>query len=100
MIPPPNTEVKVKASTKLLKDGVYAITITVSTNIYPKIISGTVEYAGESDIMTDGKTDQSKVREIANSSINAVMRWKNDTQNIDYPIIYGSVPFTDIRLFK
>ena len=33
--------------------------------------------------MTDGKTDQSKVREIANSSINAVMRWKNDTQNID-----------------
>ena len=33
--------------------------------------------------MTDGKIDQQKIDAIANCSINIVMGWKNDKQNMD-----------------
>ena len=34
-------------------------------------------------IILNGKIDQTKINEIANYSINTVMEWDNDTQNID-----------------
>ena len=79
----PNTGANIKAKEKLLENGVYEIRIIVSTNSSSEEISEVVAYAGEDEIMTNGKVDQKKVDAIANYSINTVMGWKNDKQNID-----------------
>ena len=77
------TEAKVTAKAKLKENGVYEISVTVSTNLSARDTTGVVAYAGENEIMTDGKIDQAKVNKIANNSINTVMEWKNEKKNID-----------------
>lgn len=79
----PNTKAKVTAKATLAEDGVYEIKISVTTNISLEKTDGVVAYAGENEIMTDGKIDQEKINAIANYSINTVMGWKNDKQNMD-----------------
>ena len=79
----PNTKAKINAKATLTENGIYEIKITVSSNISFKKIDGVVAYAGENEIMTDGKIDQQKIDAIANCSINTVMGWKNDKQNMD-----------------
>ena len=71
------------AKAKLKENGVYEISVTVSTNLSARDTTGVVAYAGENEIMTDGKIDQAKVDKIANNSINTVMEWKNEKKNID-----------------
>ena len=61
-------------------DGRYIINNALLEN---KTTSGIVAYAGEEEIILSRKIDQTKINEIANYSINTVMEWDNDTQNID-----------------
>ena len=79
----PNTKAKINAKATLTEYSIYEIKITVSSNISFEKIDGVVAYAGENEIMTDGKIDQQKIDAIANCSINTVMGWKNDKQNMD-----------------
>ena len=79
----PKTEGKIEANAKSIGDGLYEIAVTVETNLSAEKTTGVVAYAGEAEIMTAGKVDQQKINDIANYSINTVMRWKNDTQNIE-----------------
>ena len=79
----PTTNSKIYAEAKIKENGIYEIKITISTNLSNKTTSGIVAYAGEEEIILNGKIDQTKINEIANYSINTVMEWDNDTQNID-----------------
>ena len=84
----PRTDAKIKCSTSPVKNngketGVFEIKISVSTSDTYESCSGVVAYAGASEIMTGGIIDPKKVAEIANQSINTVMRWGNEKQNID-----------------
>ena len=79
----PNTNAKINAKATLTENGIYEIKITVSSNISFEKIDGVVAYAGENEIMIDGKIDQQRIDAIANCSINTVMGWKNDKQNMD-----------------
>ena len=58
------------------------VTINVTIEIGGNSFSGTVAYAGLSEIQTNGSEDKNKINKIANDSINFLRGTVNEIQNI------------------
>ena len=71
---------KVCAYISEIKDG--KATINVRIEIGNNIYSGTVAYAGLSEVQTNGKDDKAKIDKIANESINFLRGTSNETKNL------------------
>jgi hypothetical protein len=73
---------RITASASEMDNGIFEIQVTVSGDSQRQR-TVTVAFAGEGEIMTDGIIDNSKVRAIANETINIVLNQPRNIQNLD-----------------
>ena len=62
------------------QDGIATIDVIIEIDNYS--YSGTVAYAGLSEIQTNGKDDKAKIDKIANESINFLRGTSNEIKNL------------------
>ena len=71
---------KVYACVSAKQDGIATIDVIIEIDNYS--YSGTVAYAGLSEIQTNGKDDKAKIDKIANESINFLRGTSNEIKNL------------------